>query len=40
MNFVEKKNESYDDCIKKFWGTMADLITGPEHEYSYLKKTI
>ena len=39
MTFVTK-NESYDDCIQKFWGKMTELITGPEHEYLYLKKTI
>lgn len=37
MMFSERKS---DDSIKKFWGRMSEMITGPEHEYTYLKKII
>mmetsp|Transcript_1798 Transcript_1798/g.2361 ORF Transcript_1798/g.2361 Transcript_1798/m.2361 type:complete len:145 (+) Transcript_1798:934-1368(+) len=32
--------EAYREMIQKFWGRITELITGPDHEYVYLKKLI
>ena len=26
--------------IRKFWGRLSEMITGPDHEYVYLKRLI
>lgn len=32
--------DQYQSMIKKFWGRLSEMITGPDHEYFYLKKLI
>lgn len=42
MNFgVESKEEDqYKQVIQKFWGKLAEMIFGPEHEQVFFKKMI
>lgn len=29
-----------EEAVAKFWGRLTEMITGPEHEYVYLKRII
>jgi hypothetical protein len=29
-----------EEAVEKFWGRLTEMITGPEHEYVYLKRII
>ena len=42
MSFNQAKSarSSHEAMIKKFWGRISEMITGPDHEYTYLKKLI
>ena len=42
MHFHDKKlkQSSVQEVVDKFWGRITELITGPEHEYVYLKRLI
>jgi hypothetical protein len=33
-------NQNHEFQIKKFWGRLSEMITGPDHEYVYLKRLI
>ena len=37
---TEEENKNYDSIIQRFWGKITEMITGPEHEYIYLKGLI
>ena len=36
----KSKVETPADSSKKYWGFISDLITGPEHKYTLLKKLL
>ena len=38
MQFGDKK--SYDKILHKFWGQITEMITGPDHEYVYLRRIL
>jgi GTP1/Obg family GTP-binding protein len=40
MLFDEKPHNSHKEIVNKFWGRLAEIITGPEHERNYLNKLI
>lgn len=41
MTFNQREEKQVDaDAGKKLWRIVADMITGPEHEYVCLKKLI
>ena len=39
MIFGDEKH-NHLDCNHKFWGRLSEMITGPDHEYKYLKKLL
>lgn len=36
----EKQESGFEIAVKKFWGRLTEMITGPEHEQVYFKKLI
>lgn len=39
MHFDDKPTDD-KGALRKFWGTLFEMITGPEHQYVYLKRLI
>lgn len=43
MDFEKSDNDQVwdvDAILRKFWGNVSSMITGPEHEYIYLRGII
>jgi len=40
MNFDDETFTSEEKTVKRFWGRITEMITGPEAEYTYLRRLL